>query len=128
MDNAQAPMNPNPLPGMGPVTALADWIERNEYLLTSHLLAHDQSDDAGNTLCAVFLSCNADGEYLLRLCDGFNDAMMIWREQRRARSMFGRAYAEAIINQWLTQRERMGYRVEWSARREDRATPVLSAA
>ena len=128
MENTQAFMNSNPLPGIGPVTALAEWIERNETLLTSHLLAHEDGDDAGNTLCAVFLSSNADGEYLLRLRDGFNDAMMVWRERRRAKSMFGRAYAEAIINQWLSQRERMGYCVQWSARREDTATPILSAA
>lgn len=121
-------MTMQPLPGMGAVTTLAEWIERNEILLTSHLLAHEACDDAGNTVCAVFLSRNADGEFLLRLCDGFNDAMMTWREQRRARPMFGRAYAEAIANQWLTQRERMGYRVEWSARRQDHSMPAFNAA
>lgn len=128
MPTAQSAMNAAPLPGMGPVTALAEWIERNETLLTSHLLSHDTGDADGNTLCAVFLSHDADGDYRLRLCEGFNDAMMIWREQRRARTMFGRSYAEAIVNQWLTQRERLGYRVEWSARRQDHAAPALNAA
>ena len=128
MISAKAPLGVSPLPGMGSVTALAQWVERHEELLSSYLLTHDEADAHGNTMCAVFLSRDDNGEYLLRLCEGFSDAMMIWREQRRAQPMFGRSYAEAIIHQWLRQREGTGYRVEWSARREDRATPALSAA
>lgn len=117
MNTANFSVDSRQLPAMDSVVALTAWIDRHEELIVSHLLAHEDGDAEGNTLCAVFLSRNGDGEYVIRLCDGFSDALMIWRQQHRLRPVLGLAYAEARINIWLAQRERMGYAVQWSARR-----------
>lgn len=109
------------LPAMAPHAELSSWIESSEELLSSALLGGDQG------LCAVFLSRDAKGDYLLRLCDGADDRWMTWREQRRLRSGFGRSYAEAIANAAMTRLERSGWQLEWLARASPEALPALAA-
>ncbi|AXQ31546.1 hypothetical protein D0B54_23920 [Solimonas sp. K1W22B-7] len=109
------------LPAMAPHAELSAWIESREELLSSALLGGEPG------LCAVFLSCDDQGDYLLRLCDGADDRWMTWREQRRLRSGFGRSYAEAIANAALTRLERGGWQLEWMARTAPAALPALAA-
>lgn len=109
------------LPAMAPHSSLSAWIEAHEQLLSSSLLWGEQG------LCAVFLSRDSRGDYLLRLCEGRDDAWMTWREQRRLRSGFGRSYAEAIAGTALARLEQSGWRVEWSARAAPEALPALAA-
>ncbi|MES0875227.1 hypothetical protein [Sinimarinibacterium thermocellulolyticum] len=113
------------LPAMGTHAQLASGVEQHETLLASILLdrAH-----GGTRLRGLLLSETASGEYRLRLCEGADDAWMIWIDQRRARSQFGRAYAEALASSWLDRMEADGWRVIWQARREDRATRLPVAA
>lgn len=109
------------LPAMAAHAELSTWIETREELLSSALLG-----GAGG-MCAVFLSRDTQGDYLLRLCDGADDRWMTWREQRRLRSAFGRSYAEALANAAMTRLERSGWQLEWLARASPEALPALAA-
>lgn len=114
------------LPGMGALTTLSQWIETQEELISSSVLLNQQSDLRSPSLCAVFLSRNGHGEYLLRSCEGADDNFVVWRDQRRMRPLFGEAYALSQLNLWLQRREDAGFRVEWNAQRA--LTPEYSAA
>lgn len=105
------------LPGMGTLSLLSEWIETQEELISSSVLLNPESDLRSPSLCAVFLSRNGRGDYLLRCCEGADDSFMIWREQRRMQPLFGEAYAVSQLNLWLQRREDAGYRVEWNAQR-----------
>ena len=109
------------LPAMAAHAELSTWIETREELLSSALLGGDRG------MCAVFLSRDSQGDYLLRLCDGADDRWMTWREQRRLRSAFGRSYAEALANAAMTRLERSGWQLEWLARASPEALPALAA-
>ena len=109
------------LPAMAAHAELSTWIETREELLSSALLGGDRG------MCAVFLSRDPQGDYLLRLCDGADDRWMTWREQRRLRSAFGRSYAEALANAAMTRLERSGWQLEWLARASPEALPALAA-
>ena len=109
------------LPAMAAHAELSTWIETREELLSSALLG-----GAGG-MCAVFLSRDPQGDYLLRLCDGADDRWMTWREQRRLRSAFGRSYAEALANAAMSRLERSGWQLEWLARASPEALPALAA-
>jgi hypothetical protein len=106
---------------MAPHAELSAWIETREELLSSALLGGDGG------MCAVFLSRDPRGDYLLRLCEGADDRWMTWREQRRLRSSFGRSYAEALANAALARLERGGWQLEWLARASPEALPALAA-
>lgn len=108
---------------MGTHAQLAQWVETHETLLSSVLLGRPHG---GARLRGLLLSENAHGEYLLRLCEGADDGWMIWTEMRRARSQFGRGYAEALASSWLDRMEGDGWHVTWQARRVD--TPLAVAA
>ena len=108
---------------MGSHPQLTQWVETHETLLSSVLLGRPQG---GTRLRGLMLSQNASGEFLLRLCEGADDAWMIWSEMRRARSQFGRPYAEALVSSWLDRLEADGWRVVWQARRAD--APLAVAA
>lgn len=109
------------LPAMASHADLGTAVERGETLVSSVLLS------GARGICGVFLSLAADGSYWLRRCEGYDDAWMVWREQRPLRSGFGRSYAEAVTGAALARLEREGWRVEWMARREDRERPALAA-
>jgi hypothetical protein len=111
------------LPAMGTHAQLAQWVETHETLLSSALLGRPHG---GARLRGLLLSENADGEYLLRLCEGADDGWMIWTEMRRARSQFGRGYAEALASSWLDRMEADGWRVTWQARRANAPLPVAA--
>jgi hypothetical protein len=98
------------LPAMAPHSSFSAWIERHETLLTSALLSGEQG------LCGLFVSRDANGDYLLRRCEGVDEGWMVWREQRRIRSLFGRSYVDAIATAWIRRSERQGHCVEWLAR------------
>lgn len=100
---------------MGSHAQLAQSVETHETLLASVLLDRPQG---GTRLRGLMLSETGGGEYHLRLCEGADDAWMIWVDQRRARSQFGRAYAEALMSSWLDRMEADGWRVVWQAHRE----------
>ncbi|HEX4896454.1 MAG TPA: hypothetical protein VFV11_09015 [Solimonas sp.] len=117
-------MNTNYLPAIASHARFSEWIETQETLLGSHLLVHPRS----GALSALFLSQDGNGEYLVRLCEGADDACMRWSDQRRARSRFGRGYAEALAGAWLTRLESAGWRLEWSARREAAAPAAMPEA
>lgn len=114
------------LPGMGSLNTLGEWVEQNEELISQTLMVNAESGQmsarapatAGRGFCALFLSRNAHGEFLLRSCEGADERFVIWRDQRRLRPMFGESYARAQLNLWLDAREQEGYRIEWSAQRE----------
>lgn len=110
---------------MGTHAQLAHWVENHETLLASVLLDRPHG---GTRLRGLLLSQTASGEYLLRLCEGADDAWMIWIDQRRARSQFGRAYAEALASSWLDRMEADGWRVTWQARRADLSARLPVAA
>ena len=113
-------MSASYLPGMGPLSRLGEWVEQNEELISQALLVNPDSGEAlsgARSFCALFLSRNAHGEFLLRSCEGEDEQFVVWRDQRRLRSMFGESYALAQMNLWLDAREQQGYRVEWSALR-----------
>lgn len=101
------------LPGMASHAALSEWIETHETLVSSVLLMRSGG------LRALFLSEDDQGNCLLRLCEGVDDSWMVWVDQRRTRSRFGRSYAGALLKSWLSRLEGEGWRVEWSARFED---------
>ncbi|SFF24934.1 hypothetical protein SAMN04488120_101165 [Fontimonas thermophila] len=107
------------LPGMGPHATLSAWIETHETLLASVLLTRN-----GAGMRALFVSQDARGDCLLRLCEGADDGWMVWIDQRRTRSRFGTAYADALANAWLDRLEAAGWRIGWSARR----TPAVAGA
>lgn len=111
------------LPAMGSHAQLAQWVETNETLLSSTLLTRAHG---GARLRGLLLSEGAEGEYRLRLCEGADDGWMIWTEMRRARSQFGRAYAEALASSWLDRLEADGWRVSWQARCSKRALAVAA--
>lgn len=108
------------LPAMAPHSSLSAWIERHETLLTSALLSGDQG------LCGLFISRDTNGDYLLRRCEGRDDAWMVWREQRRIRSLFGRSYVDALATAWIRRSERQGHCVEWLARVPDATDDALA--
>lgn len=110
---------------MGTHAQLAQWVENHEALVTSVLLSRPHG---GTRLRGLMLSETAGGEFLLRLCEGADDAWMIWSDQRRTRSQFGRGYAEALASSWLDRMEADGWRVIWQARREDCAPRLPVAA
>lgn len=109
------------LPAMASHAALGAAIERQETLISSVLLSSERG------LCGLFLSVDASGEFRLRRCEGYDDAWMVWREQRRLRSGFGRSYAEAVTGAALARLEREGWRVDWLARRHEPASTALAA-
>jgi hypothetical protein len=111
----------NHLPAMASHAAFSEWIDRNEQLLSSTLLPHPQQQ----SVCAVFVSRVECGDYRVRLCEGHDDGLMTWREQRHGRARFGRSYAEALAAAWMMRLHQAGYRSEWSARMQD-ALPVGS--
>jgi hypothetical protein len=108
------------LPAMAPHSSLSAWIERHETLLTSALLSGDQG------FCGLFISRDTNGDYLLRRCEGRDDAWMVWREQRRIRSLFGRSYVDALATAWIRRSERQGHCVEWLARVPDATDDALA--
>lgn len=110
---------------MGSHAQLAHGVETHETLWTSVLLDRPQG---GTRLRGLLLSETDGGEFLLRLCEGADDAWMIWTEQRRVRSQFGRTYAEALASSWLDRLEADGWRVVWQARREDASAGLPVAA
>ncbi|MFP5305822.1 MAG: hypothetical protein ACLGI7_08360 [Gammaproteobacteria bacterium] len=103
------------LPGMASHAVLSEWIDDHETLLASVLLSRV---DGRPGLRGFFVSEDASGNYLLRLCEGADDSWMIWIDQRRTRSRFGRAYADALGNAWLSRMGAAGWRIDWSARAE----------
>lgn len=109
------------LPAMASHAALGLAIEHAETLLSSVLLG------SARGACALFLSVDDDGTYWLRRCEGYDDAWMVWREQRPLRSSFGRSYAEAVAGAALGRLEREGWTVQWMARREKLRRPALAA-
>ncbi|MDD3761892.1 MAG: hypothetical protein PHP86_01190 [Nevskiales bacterium] len=111
------------LPAMASHAALTEWIEDHETLLASYLLTRDRLTGRGG-MTALFVSRDERGEYLLRLCEGADDGWMVWVDQRRTRSRFGRAYADGLAGAWLSRLETAGWRVDWSARHE---CPALDA-
>ncbi|WP_370306312.1 hypothetical protein [Sinimarinibacterium flocculans] len=113
------------LPAMGSHAQLAQGVETHETLLASVLLIRPHG---GARLRGLLLSETESGEFLLRLCEGADDAWMIWIDQRRARSQFGRTYAEALTSSWLDRMEADGWRVTWQARREDLPSRLPVAA
>ncbi len=113
----------NCLPAMGSHAQLAQWIESNETLLSSVLLTRPQG---GARMRGLFVSRSDTDDCLLRLCEGADDAWMIWIDQRRARSQFGEAYADALAAAWLERMEADGWRVAWSARRSAQAMPIAA--
>lgn len=101
------------LPGMASHAVLSEWIEDHETLLSSVMLSR-----RGTGMRALFISQDERGDFLLRLCEGADDGWMVWVDQRRTRSRFGRAYADALGNAWLDRLEAAGWQVGWSARAE----------
>ncbi len=121
-------MNTHYLPALASHARFSEWIENNEELLASYLLLQTRSGE----LAGVFLSRDGNGEFLIRLCQGPDDACMHWQDQRRCRSRFGRGYAEALVQAWLTRLETQHWRLEWSAQNteaiealSDEARPVM---
>lgn len=104
-------------PAMGPLQMLAEWVERHETVLAGALLVNADGDGHGNHLCLLLLSRDDSGEYLLRLCEGYDDRWMTWREQRRLRPIFGSAYVEALWGSQLQRRLGQGWTLEWNAKR-----------
>ena len=120
-------MSASYLPGMGSLSRLGDWVEQNEELISQALLVNPDSGEAlagARSFCALFLSRNVHGEFLLRSCEGADEQFVVWRDQRRLRSMFGESYALAQMNLWLDAREQQGYRIEWSAQRTSAGASV----
>ncbi len=105
-------MNANYLPAIASHARFSEWIDTHEQLLASYLLLQTP----GGELAGLFLSRDANGELLIRLCQGPDDRCMRWEDQRRCRSRFGPAYAEARVEAWLKRLEAQGWRREWSAR------------
>lgn len=105
------------LPGMGSLCTLGEWIEQHEELLSQVMLVNPAPEREGDGFCAVFLSRDGRGEFLLRSCEGVDARWLVWNDQRRLRSAFGESYALAQMNLWLESREHAGYRIEWSAQR-----------
>ncbi|HEY1076314.1 MAG TPA: hypothetical protein VGE51_06465, partial [Fontimonas sp.] len=77
------------LPALASHARFSEWIETNEQLLASYLLQQPQDGE----LAGIFLSRDGNGEFLIRVCQGPDDRLMRWEDQRRCRSRFGRAYA-----------------------------------
>lgn len=100
------------LPALASHARFSEWIETNEQLLASYLLQQPQDGE----LAGIFLSRDGNGEFLIRVCQGPDDRLMRWEDQRRCRSRFGRAYAEALVEAMLTRLETQHWQLEWSAR------------
>ncbi|MDP9141340.1 MAG: hypothetical protein M3O62_11190 [Pseudomonadota bacterium] len=114
-------MNTNYLPALASHARFSEWIENNEQLLASYLLLRAHSGE----LAGVFLSRDVNGQFLIRLCQGQDDSFMRWEDQRRCRSHFGRAYAEALVQAWLTRLETQHWQLEWSAQHTEAVAPRL---
>ncbi len=114
-------MNTTCLPALASHARFSEWIETNEQLLASYLLLQTHSGE----LSGVFLSRDGNGQFLIRLCQGQDDSFMRWQDQRRCRSHFGRSYAEALVQAWLTRLETQHWRLEWSAQHAEAAAPTL---
>ncbi len=116
-------MNANYLPALASHSRFSEWIESNEQLLASYLLQQPSNGE----LAGVFLSRDGNGEFLIRVCQGQDDACMHWQDQRRCRSRFGRAYAEALVEALLTRLEAQRWQLEWSARQTEPAAAPFGA-
>ena len=102
------------LPAYGSHDEFSTRIERSETLLFNALLL--PSGPALYGARAVIVSRCDNGQHWLRVCEGSDERWMRWTEQRRLRMQFGRSYAEALAQAWITRWERDGWTLEWSQR------------
>lgn len=114
-------MNTQILPAYGSHDDFSARIEGTETLLFNALLLPTGANAYGAR--AVIVSRGASGLHWLRVCEGSDERWMRWTEQRRLRMQFGRSYAEALAQAWITRWERDGWTLEWS----QHAAPELLA-
>ncbi|HEY0973077.1 MAG TPA: hypothetical protein VGE57_01130 [Solimonas sp.] len=108
-------MDTTPFPAMASHNRFCEWIDDHEQLLAAELLAHPTRGGC----CALFLSRTESGDYRLRLCEGETDTWLTWRDERRSRSRFGRAYADALLQASIATLKLAGYESRWDLRLPD---------
>ncbi|WP_157622953.1 hypothetical protein [Solimonas soli] len=114
----------NTLPAYGSHDEFSTLIEHSETVLFNALLL--PRDTAFYGARAVIVSRGEGGQHWLRVCEGGDERWMRWTEQRRLRMQFGRSYAEALAQAWITRWEREGWSVEWSQRASDETLAIAA--
>ena len=95
--------------------AMREWIAGHETLLASYLLTRAVPALGGDAICGLFVSRAENGDYLLRLCAGSDNRCMVWVDECRTASHFGRGYADALAQAWIARLETNAWRLDWSA-------------
>ncbi len=127
----------NTIPALSPTLPTAtshlvmrEWIAGNETLLASFLLTRAAPSASGDAICGLFVSRADNGDYLLRLCAGSDNHCMVWVDDCRTPTHFGRGYADALAQAWIARLEANAWRLDWSARNRsgDPSFNLLSVA